>query len=91
MSPVIQAIIIAFIYVLQIFSWLIVIEALLSWLVDPMHPIMQFMRRFTEPILAPFRMLTERMPMANLPLDISPLLAIIVIQIVIAVLQNLLI
>ncbi|AEE96539.1 YggT family protein [Mahella australiensis] len=85
----IRAVIVAFIYLLQIFSWLIVIEALLSWVVDPFHPIMQFIRRFTEPILDPFRRLTERMPMANLPIDISPLLAIIVIQILIAVLQGL--
>ncbi|MBZ4664811.1 YggT family protein [Mahella sp.] len=85
----IRAVIVAFIYLLQIFSWLIVIEALLSWVVDPFHPIMQFIRRFTEPILDPFRRLTERMPTANLPIDISPLLAIIVIQILIAVLQGL--
>jgi YggT family protein len=85
----IRAVIIAFIYLLQIFSWLIVIEALLSWIVDPFHPIMQFIRRFTEPVLDPFRRLTEHMPMANLPIDISPLLAIIAIQILIAVLQGL--
>jgi YggT family protein len=85
----IRAVIVAFIYLLQIFSWLIVIEALLSWIVDPFHPIMQFIRRFTEPILDPFRRLTERMPMADLPIDISPLLAIIAIQILIAVLQGL--
>lgn len=85
----VRAVLIAFIYVLQIFSWLIVIEALLSWVVDPFHPIMQFIRRFTEPILDPFRRLTERMPMANMPIDISPLLAIIAIQILIAVLQGL--
>lgn len=85
----VRAVIVAFIYLLQIFSWLIVAEALLSWIVDPFHPIMQFIRRFTEPILDPFRRLTERMPMANLPIDISPLLAIIAIQILIAVLQGL--
>lgn len=84
-----RAIISAFIYLLQIFSWLIVIEALLSWVVDPMHPIMEFIRRFTEPILIPFRRLTERLPMADLPIDISPLLALIIIQIIIAVLQGL--
>ena len=64
-------------YVLQILWWLIVIRALLSWVSpDPYNPIVQFIERTTEPVLAPFRRLV---PSYRMGLDISPLLALLFI------------
>ena len=62
---------------LQILWWLIVIRALLSWVnPDPSSPIVVFIERATEPFLAPFR---AWMPAYKIGLDISPILAILLI------------
>lgn len=58
--------------------WLIMIRVILSWVrPDPYSPIVQFIYRATEPILAPFRNL---IPMQGI--DLSPIFAIIVLQVV---------
>ena len=61
-------------YFIEIYSWLIVIRALLSWVnPDPYNPIVQFIDRGTEPALAPFRKLV---PPYRLGIDLSPILAL---------------
>ena len=58
-----------------ILYWLIVARALVSWVSpDPMNPIVQFLERTTEPILAPIRRLLP--PMA---IDLSPLIAFAIV------------
>lgn len=60
---------------LTIFYWLILVRALSSWLnPDPMNPIVQFLERMTEPVLAPIRRLLP--PMA---IDISPIIAFLIV------------
>ena len=62
-------------YAIDIFWWLVVIRALLSWVSpDPYNPIVQFIERATEPILAPFR---RCVPAFNIGIDLSPILAIL--------------
>ena len=62
-------------YLIEILWWLIVIRALLSWVnPDPSNPIVQFIERMTEPLLAPFRRLV---PTHRMGIDISPLLALL--------------
>ena len=64
-------------YVLIIANWLVIIRALLSWVnPDPYNPIVQFLYKVTEPILAPFRKL---LPAYSIGLDISPIFALIFI------------
>ena len=64
-------------YLLQALSWLIIIRALLSWVnPDPHNPIVQFLYRVTEPLLAPFRRLV---PAYAIGIDISPIFALIFI------------
>ena len=64
-------------YALEIYGWMILIRALLSWVnPDPNNGIVQFIERMTEPVLAPFRKLV---PPFRLGIDISPLLAILMI------------
>ncbi len=61
---------------LQILCFLIVLRAIISWVnPDPFHPLVQFLNRFTDPVLAPFR---KFMPPLG-PIDISPAIAVILI------------
>jgi YggT family protein len=40
---------------LQLYMWIIIARALVSWVnPDPWNPIVQFLERATEPVLAPF-------------------------------------
>ena len=66
--------------VLWAYMWLIIIRALLSWVnPDPWNPIVQFINRVTEPILAPIR---HRVPSWRMGIDLSPLVAILAIYFV---------
>jgi YggT family protein len=57
--------------------WLIIVRALISWVnPDPYNPLVQFLYKATEPMLAPFRRI---IPGYSIGLDLSPLFAIIVI------------
>ena len=56
---------------------LIIVRALISWVSpDPYNPIVQFIERSTEPVLAPFRRIV---PMHSIGIDLSPLFAILLI------------
>jgi len=55
--------------------WLVIIRALISWVnPDPYNPLVQFLYKTTEPILAPFRRI---FPMYNIGIDLSPIFAIL--------------
>lgn len=57
----------------------IILRAILSWLpIDPRNPLVAFLHDITEPILAPIRQVMPRLGMV----DLSPLVAIILIQLV---------
>ncbi|HSE60175.1 MAG TPA: YggT family protein [Nitrospiraceae bacterium] len=63
-------------WVLTMYQWIIIARALISWVnPDPWNPIVQFLERATEPVLAPIR----RMLGWRMGIDISPLVAIFVI------------
>ena len=65
--------------VVQVVVFAIIGRALLSWFVrDPSNPIMKLLIDVTEPILAPIR---NRLPQ-TMTFDLSPLIAILVIQVV---------
>ena len=59
-------------------SLLIIIRALISWVSpDPYNPIVQFLYRATDPILNPIRRF-----MPAMPIDISPIIAYFLINLV---------
>ena len=59
--------------ILTILYWIIIVRALISWVTpDPFNPIVIFLRRITEPILTPIRRLLPMMP-----IDLSPIIAIL--------------
>ncbi|NLI59959.1 MAG: YggT family protein [Clostridiales bacterium] len=85
-----RQLILSVIWFIRILSWGIVINSLLSWVLEPMHPVRMFLRRFIEPIVAPFRALTSRLNTSGLPIDFSPLFAYIALSIISSLLSHLL-
>ena len=63
--------------VLNIYMWVIIARALISWVnPDPYNQIVQFLYRVTEPALAPVR---RWLPLGRMGIDISPIIVILVI------------
>ena len=63
--------------VLNIYMWLIVIRAVLSWFSpDPYNPIYQILLRLTEPVLGYIRRV---LPFRTGMVDISPIIAFLAI------------
>ena len=75
-----EAILIQSVDLIFTFAYLaIMARIMLSWFrIDPYHPISVFLFRVTEPILAPFRNIVPPIGM----IDISPIVAIIVLGII---------
>jgi YggT family protein len=63
--------------VLEIYMWVIIIRALISWVnPDPYNPIVQILTKMTEPVLRPIRKL---LPPYRVGIDFAPLIAILII------------
>jgi YggT family protein len=68
-------------WLLWLYSMIIIAAALVSWVSpDPRNPIVMFLHRVTEPVLAPVRRLLP--PWKTGGLDLSPLIVLIAIQFV---------
>jgi len=64
-------------YLLEIYKWIVIIAALISWVnPDPYNPIVRFLYSVTEPVLRPVRrMIGFRLG----PIDVSPIVVILAI------------
>ena len=63
-------------YVLWLYMWVIIARALISWVnPDPGNPIVQFLNRATEPVLAPIRRLIG----TRIGMDVSPIVVFLII------------
>lgn len=64
-------------YMLEAFKWLVIIRAVMSWFVPPSsnHPLVNFLRRLTDPILRPISSVVPNMG----GIDVSPLVAFLAI------------
>ena len=73
-------------YVLTFYTWIVIARALISWVnPDPWNPIVQFLTRATEPVLAPIR----RRLGWSMGVDLSPLIVIAIVWFLqIAVVQS---
>jgi len=61
----------------EVYSWLLIIRILLTWFpVDPYNPVVRFIARVTDPFLRLFRGILPPIGM----LDLSPILAFIVLN-----------
>ena len=64
--------------IIPLLYWLIIIRAVISWFSpDPYNFLVQLLYKLTEPILYPFR---RMIPMSNIGIDISPILAILALM-----------
>lgn len=75
------------VYLLRIYSIIIIVRVLMSWFVQNPYQnrFYMFLIRITEPVLGPIRRIMPRMG-----LDLSPVVAIILIQIISSLLISLL-
>ncbi len=66
---------------IEVLFWLIIIRVILSWIkYNPLNPIIRFIVETTEFVLAPLRRI---LPASfSTPVDWSPLLAIILLQVI---------
>jgi len=62
---------------LTIYMWIIIFRAVISWVnPDPYNPIVVFLHRITEPVMAPVR---RWLPLRNIGIDLSPIIVILAI------------
>jgi YggT family protein len=63
--------------VLTIYSWIVIVAALISWVnPDPYNPIVRFLYSVTEPLFATVRRL---LPFQYRGIDFSPLIVLLII------------
>lgn len=74
---------------IRILIWLIIVDAIISWIpsIDPRSSFVQTIRKITEPIYRPIRGILP--PQRTGYVDLSPLIAVIVLQFVSIVLIRL--
>lgn len=71
--------------VIWLFTLAIIARALLSWFnMDPRSPLIQALNQITEPILEPIRRIMPRLGM----IDLSPLVAIVLLQFISQAIQS---
>lgn len=72
--------------IIQLFVLLLVVQAILSFFMDPYHQVRQTIDRMVNPFLQPIRRITP--PVGGL--DFSPLILIIILQVLDSVIYRLL-
>jgi len=65
-------------YALRLLMFLVIAQAILSYFMSPFHPIRQWVDRLVSPLLAPIRRVVPPVGMV----DFSPVILIILIQII---------
>jgi YggT family protein len=84
------SVIVIIVILLRLFVWAIIIRVLLSWLpmagirIDPYNPVIRALYSITDPVLEPLRRYTT-VGMV----DLSPIVAIVAIEILIGLLSGL--
>ncbi len=62
----------------NIFTLLIIVDTLLSWVLPPFHPIREALGKVLQPLYAPIRRVIP--PMGTM--DISPLVLLLLVQVI---------
>ena len=71
----------------QVLTFIVLAHVILSYFMDPYHPVRAFVDRLVEPLLAPIRRVVPLVGM----MDFSPVILIILVQFVSGILVNILI
>jgi uncharacterized protein YggT (Ycf19 family) len=89
----VDLIIAAIVQILQIYMWVIIARALLSWFPvrygTPLHSVNQVLVSLTEPYVGLFRRYLPMARLGGMGLDLSPLVALFVLIIVIRIIARL--
>ncbi len=72
--------------VAKILVWAVILKIILSYFMDPFHPFRQTLDSFIEPLLMPIRQIVPPFGM----MDFSPMVLIIIVELLSSVLRNLL-
>jgi YggT family protein len=76
-APLIQIISFVIELVLNIIYVLVITGVIISWVgADPYNPLVQTIKKLTDPLFAPFRGLNEKL---NLPIDLAPLIVLLIL------------
>ncbi len=73
-------------YLFQLLFWLVLVTVLLSWFMDPYHPVRRALDSVVDPMLAPIRRILP--PIAGL--DFSPFVLLILVQLLPRIINSLL-
>jgi YggT family protein len=71
----------------QVLTFIVLAHVILSYFMDPYHPVRAFVDRLVEPLLAPIRRVVPLVGM----MDFSPVILIILVQFISGILVNILI
>ena len=73
---------------LNVYMWVVIVAVLISWInPDPYNPIVQFLRAVTEPALARVRRFVPNV-LWSTGLDFTPLILIVLLQVVVWFLRS---
>jgi YggT family protein len=75
----------SFFYFLRVLSFIVLVDVILSYFMNPFNPVRAFLDKLVEPLLGPIRKIVP--PIGGL--DFSPLVLIIVLQILESLISNL--
>ena len=67
---------------LSVLEILLVVYALMTWFVRPDSQVYQFLYRFLNPVVAPFRRISRRLIEKGLMIDVSVILAVLAIRVI---------
>lgn len=78
------------VFVAKILVWLMIIDAILTFIpsIDRRHPLVKLLRSITEPIYRPLRKVIPPVRLGDAGLDLTPLIAIIGIQLLASILAG---
>ena len=75
--------------VFRLYSYLILARIFLTWMpIDSYNPLVRFIYRVTEPVLAPFRII---LPLGGMGLDLSPIIVFFLLNLLQRALINILV
>ena len=64
--------------IVTVLMWIIIIQAVLTWLLSPYHPYVQMLGQAADPVLKPFR----RLPLTIGTMDFTPRVVVVVLHVV---------
>lgn len=65
---------------LRLYELILIVRVVISWIrVDTSHPVVQWIYKLTEPVLAPIRLL---IPTEKIGIDLSPIVVLLIITLI---------